>query len=268
MKAKENPARVTPEVQTASRKIYVAIVSHGHAFNIAEELRPHTWREHRDKIVPIILSNIPDQDLSGYCDTHDLTLLKNETTHGFGANNNKIYNYARKHLGLDKGDFFFCINPDIITTPADIIKLSEIMVSNRYSVAAPDLRKPDGTPDDNIRAFPSLSDIVYRYLFNSKKSNVEKESNHENMITDWASGAFLCFRASTYEEINGFDERYFMYYEDADICRRGKSIGQPTYYIPSITATHIGNRQSRGLPTKQLVYHVTSAIRFALSKPE
>nr|WP_138976347.1 glycosyltransferase family 2 protein [Microbulbifer agarilyticus] len=246
----------------------MAIVSHQHARNIAEDLRPHNWKQANKTIVPIILSNIPDAALSDYCKQHNIPLIENNTKHGFGANNNKIYRHAKQNLGLKEEDYFFCVNPDVMTSATDIISLSEIMKTNKYTVAAPNLLKPDGTPDDNIRSFPTLKDIAHRYLLDSKKSNVEKRNKQECEVTDWASGAFLCFRASTYGAIKGFDERYFMYYEDADICRRASSIGQPTYYIPHVEATHIGNRKSRGLPTKQLVHHVTSAIRFILTSSE
>ncbi|WP_406827646.1 glycosyltransferase family 2 protein [Microbulbifer sp. ARAS458-1] len=265
MKTDDHSSLTTAATSTGTARIFVAIVSHRHARNVAEDLRPHRWRKSSGKIFPIILSNVPDTALLNYCDRHNLPLIENITQQGFGANNNKIYRHAKENLGLKEDDYFFCINPDIITSAADIIQLSEIMKANQYTVAAPNLLKPDGTPDDNIRSFPTLKDIAYRYFFNSKKSNVEKRIRHGNEVTDWASGAYLCFRASTYEEIQGFDEKYFMYYEDADICRRAGLVEQPTYYIPSVKATHIGNRKSRGLPTKQLVYHVTSAIRFTLA---
>ncbi|WP_078085552.1 glycosyltransferase [Microbulbifer mangrovi] len=262
----QSPTNKTmPEATNHPHKIFISIVSHGHTRNLAEELQPHTWGSYRDKIIPVVLTNIQDEKLEKFCNKHELPLLRNTKPLGFGANNNKIYQFAKDSLGLCSEDYFFCINPDVITTTEDIMMIANIMQSKNYSIAAPNLIKPDGTPDDNIRSFPKISDMALRYLLKSQRSNTMKSATQGDRTSDWASGAFLCFKSSLYTNVQGFDERYFMYYEDADICRRAGMAGHPTYYLPGVKAIHIGNRKSRGLPTRMLVHHIASALRFISS---
>lgn len=249
----------------SNHRVFVAVVSHHNEVDIIDSLKPHSWQLSETSIVPIVLSNVPSNALKNYCNTYRLTYLENEVEIGFGANNNKIFRYICEFLDASSDDYFFCINPDIQTDAKDIWLISEIMKVNSFSIAAPNLINEHKRPEDNVRSYPTLRDIILRFLLGSKKSTINKRLIKNITPVDWASGAFLGFRIDHYKRLKGFDERYFMYYEDADICRRSAALGEETHYIPQVTAIHHASRKSRSLLSRHLRWHVRSAIRFLQS---
>ena len=62
---------------------------------------------------------------------------------------------------------------------------------------------------------------------------------------DWVAGMFMLFRKDVYAELAGFDERYFLYYEDVDLCWRLRKRGLDVRLVPTVSATHDARRQSR-----------------------
>lgn len=249
----------------ATAHIYVAIVSHGNEADITAELQPHTWTEQSARITTVILSNLPSRELAAYCRQHSIVLIENQSRLGFGANNNKIFHWLKNNRSIAKSDLFLCINPDIKVDTQSILEIADTMREQNLQIAAPNLVDANGYRDDNIRHYPSISDCVNRLFTKSKASTIDKTHIQDPTDVDWASGAFLCFRAGTYERLNGFDERYFMYYEDADICLRANRQGIPTTYIPNVTAMHKGARTSRNVFSRLGYQHIKSALRFILS---
>ena len=249
-----------------NHKIFVALVSHRNEADIIGSLKPHHWQSANATIVPIILSNVPSNSLKRYTHSHSMIYLENEAELGFGANNNKIFRYIGDNLAPAPDDYFFCVNPDIQTDASTIKQISELMATNGLSIAAPNLKNQQLQLEDNIRSYPTLADIILRFLVGSKKTTIDKGLFDKLSPVDWASGAFLCFRIGLYASLEGFDEKYYMYYEDADICRRGAALGEKTYYLPQVTAIHRASRKSRSLLSKHLRWHVSSAIRFLQSR--
>jgi GT2 family glycosyltransferase len=72
---------------------------------------------------------------------------------------------------------------------------------------------------------------------------------------------FVMFRREAFDAVRGFDERYFMYFEDADICRRLWSRGLKVLYVPAATVVHDARRRSHRDP-QHLRWHLRSALRF------
>jgi GT2 family glycosyltransferase len=63
---------------------------------------------------------------------------------------------------------------------------------------------------------------------------------------DWVSGACMAVHRETLETVGGLDERFFMYFEDADLCRRSREAGRPVYYLPQVEVLHLTGQSSRG----------------------
>lgn len=246
-------------------KIYVSIVSHGHESLIISQLKPHIWNKERPNIVPLVISNMPSPKLKGYCEQHNLYYSENKNSKGFGENNNIVFKQCEKHFSVSSDDYFFLINPDIITCSANIEKIAKIMESENVEICAPNLINEKGEDEDNIRTFPDFFDCLLRWILKSSNSTVNKNKIKEKIRIDWAAGAFLCFKASVFRTLNGFDTNYFMYYEDADICRRAKNNGIYTYFIPQVSATHIAARESRKTISRLTITHIKSALRFLTS---
>src|SRR4029077_3461074 len=64
---------------------------------------------------------------------------------------------------------------------------------------------------------------------------------------DWVPGAFSIIRASILERVGGFDESFFLYYEEVDLCRRIKAAGYAVHYRPDITVVHLGGESSKSI---------------------
>jgi len=106
-------------------------------------------------------------------------------------------------------------------------------------------------PDERIQMscgpFPTLWNTVWRMGVPREKRKYYLWQPDRTKKVDWVTGAFMAFRRETYERIGGFDENYFMYYEDADICLRARKAGWETCYLPQAQAVHFnpyGNRKN------------------------
>ncbi|WP_346839869.1 glycosyltransferase family 2 protein [Microbulbifer sp. SAOS-129_SWC] len=243
-------------------RVFIAIISHGHEDLILSQLRPDKWLNESQVIKPVILSNTKSEKLNRYCAQAGILYLENEACRGFGANNNTIFRHLKESKQINSKDYFFCINPDVKTNTENLKRMAMEMGQYDFQIAAPNLLNAGGEPEDNIRKFPTLIDCILRLALKSSNTNIEKSRIQSPRNVDWASGAFLCFRADTYARLGGFDERYFMYYEDADICFRAEQQGVQTTYIPHITAIHDGARSSRKLFSNLMYHHIKSALRF------
>jgi hypothetical protein len=78
---------------------------------------------------------------------------------------------------------------------------------------------------------------------------------------DWVSGACMCVRRDAFEAVGGLDEGFFLYWEDADFCRRLKHAGWRTMYVPTAGAVHVGGRSSRHAADASLEAFHRSAFR-------
>lgn len=79
---------------------------------------------------------------------------------------------------------------------------------------------------------------------------------------DWVSGAFMLIRRETFDALGGFDERFFLYWEDADFCRRALDAGWTTLYAPAVEVVHHTSRTTAHAPTRSLVAFHISALRY------
>jgi GT2 family glycosyltransferase len=83
-------------------------------------------------------------------------------------------------------------------------------------------------------------------------------------VVEWVAGMFIGFRRDAYARVGGFDERYFLYYEDVDICRRLRSHGYKVVYDTTVSVIHEARRASRRDP-RLMGIHAASALRYLLS---
>jgi N-acetylglucosaminyl-diphospho-decaprenol L-rhamnosyltransferase len=83
---------------------------------------------------------------------------------------------------------------------------------------------------------------------------------------DWVSGAAMMVRREAFEQIGGFDERYFMYVEDVDLCNRLHQAGWKSLYYPLVSMLHHVAGSSRRAPYRMMFHHHRSLLRYALSR--
>ncbi len=186
----------------------------------------------------------------------DVTVIKNGKNLGFGAAHNKA-------LGLPLGKYHFVINPDIKIESDVLSDMADFMDENPHiCLAMPQILNFDGTIQYLPKQVPTaknlflgrLSDKIRReYVWADKKLT-------EPCEIDFCSGCFMCVKSDVFKALGGFDERYFMYLEDADLTLRAKKIGK-TVINPAVSVTHMWERES-SKKIKYLLIHISSAIKF------
>ncbi|MDF2155723.1 glycosyltransferase family 2 protein [Vibrio sp. CAU 1672] len=246
-------------------KIFISVVSHGHSelindLSCVSELTKHFH--------VVVKSNNSTDDFSELTNEDNFHWINEQYGCGFGRNNNIVFDYCLKTLGMNEQDLFIVLNPDVYITANDINRLSAEMICCSSKVSAINLYKNKELTefDDSIRTFPSLFNFACSFLGLGNRSILDKSKIASISEVDWAAGSFLAFRASHYKELQGFDENYFMYCEDIDICYRSNLLGCKVKYHPSITALHLAKHANRKLMSKHFVWHVSSVIRFLLTR--
>lgn len=158
-------------------------------------------------------------------------------------------------FALATGRDVLLINPDVeLESGEPIRKLTRVLERDgAVGIAAPRLVGEDGEVQPNARRFPSLAAMVgstgAARLAPSLRRCYERyvaPSRSERPLTvDWVIGAAMLIRRAAFEEIGGWDERFFLYMEDTDFCRRLARAGWDVAYVPSISLRHRYPRESR-----------------------
>ncbi|QEO08633.1 glycosyltransferase family 2 protein [Protaetiibacter larvae] len=164
-------------------------------------------------------------------------------------------------------------NPDVVVAPHALDAL--LAGAERHPDAGslgPLIRDPDGTVYPSGRNLPSLRTGVGHAAFvrvwprNPWTRRYRNDRELRERGVGWLSGAFLLVNRAAFERIGGFDEDYFMYFEDVDLGRRLTKAGHGNYYIPAAEVTHTGAESTRHAPRAMIVAHHRSAYRYLASK--
>ena len=119
----------------------------------------------------------------------------------------------------------------------------------------------DGALQPSARLFPSLLNEILCFTGLSSKFPRSRFFGRTDRtwadptqaaVTDWVPGAFSIIRRETLEKVGYFDEQFFLYYEEVDLCRRIKAIGYEIAYWPELVVTHIGGESSKTVKRLQL----------------
>lgn len=244
-------------------RVFLSVVSHKHAELI---LRLNCLPILAKQFTVVIKNNYADERyfLQKYCDEHNIYLINDEFGCGFGKNNNLIYRYCEEHFKIVNGDIFITLNPDVVANPEDIMDLVSSMREKSIPFAAISLYKDQEkkTRDFSIRKFPTFLTFV-KSLFGLGNDSLIKECSSVKEV-DWAAGSFLAFDADVYKKLRGFNERFFMYCEDIDICYRANKMGYGLTYFSEISAIHLAKHQNRKILSKHFYWHIKSALMFLL----
>jgi len=244
--------------------IHVAIVSHGHeALLIASKMGGLQIAE--DKLRVWVKDNKPSVALSAYCEQHGIFYSDDKPGMGFGENNNFLFRLIQQRAGFKPGDTFLVMNPDITVDPQTVLALAEQMHRDRYPIATINLYRDQkfAVADSNIRRFPNMFSLLRMSLVRSLSQPYDKGHMETACHVDWASGAFLAFDANHYLALEGFDPRYFMYFEDVDICYRSQMLlGNGVRYYPALRAVHTAAHKNRNLISQHASWFFSSFMKF------
>ncbi|QDK17132.1 glycosyltransferase family 2 protein [Leclercia adecarboxylata] len=243
-------------------KIFISIVSHGHDDMIRESGILEQVKNHKN--INLVIKNNKIHSSLNEKNSECIYSINEQFNCGFGENNNIVFNFCKSHLNMKGEDYFIVLNPDVLIDLTDVVELCHAMRQNDEKAATINLFKDDAKTiyDNSIRHFPKFKDFFLSYLGFKNKTIIEKSSINNKCIVDWAAGSFLAFRADHYAKLGGFDESFFMYCEDIDICYRSKVEGMDLVYYPMISAVHKAQHANRSLFSKHFVWHVKSIIKY------
>jgi len=181
--------------------------------------------------------------LRGLCARYQARLLLLKRNRGYGAAANQGFQIAR-------GEFVAVANPDIEFLPGAVSELLNFLVEHReVGVAGPQLLYPDGSLQTSCRRLPRL-----KYVFAGRRSPLSRFFPRSALVKEFlylnagrdgrpveveaVIGTVMFFRRSAYQEVGGFDERYFMFAEDLDICERLHAQGWQVFLVPNARVHH------------------------------
>ena len=245
--------------------IYISVISHGH-YEIINELSCLSLLSSEFNI--IIKSNKPNDVFGDWIDKPNVHWIDEQYGYGFGKNNNLVFNYCKLELGMKSEDYFIVLNPDVIINSSELEKLVHMMTEHKIMLSSINLFKDEAfsSHDNSIRRFPSATQFFSSFMGMGNSSIIDKRKLAAPTYVDWAAGSFLAFRAQHYEKLNGFDESYFMYCEDIDICYRSYLSGVRVLYYPEIKAIHLAKHANRHFLSKHFYWHVRSVVKYLLRK--
>ncbi|HIH4422392.1 TPA: glycosyltransferase family 2 protein, partial [Citrobacter freundii] len=115
--------------------------------------------------------------------------------------------------------------------------------------------------------FPTMINFFNSFFFGKNNTIIDKSKINDNTYVDWGAGSFLMIKISRYCEISGFDENYFMYCEDIDLCYRyTKCYDDSLLFIPSVIALHDFRKDSHKILSKHFFWHVKSLMYYMLRR--
>ena len=183
---------------------------------------------------------------------------------------------AAANLGAQQGaaNLLLFLNPDCLVAPGFLEPLiEELDTSPRRAAVAPCVVNEDGSPQGNARGDPTMMTGLFgrstplTRLFPSARlarRNVLRPESQAAASVDWVSGSCVLVQRQAFEEIGGFDERYFLYWEDADLCRRLRNAGWSIRFRPDSRVVHLGARSSRTVkPLAIRAFHRSAYLYYA-----
>ncbi len=232
------------------KSLCISIVSHGHESMVKKLIKQlFALNEYIEIILTINLSE-------SFLDfSHNrLKIIRNKSPKGFGENHNAAF-----HIVNTK---YFCVlNPDIEFIDDPFPELIRHMEKYNASLIAPTVYSKNNILEDNIRYFPTVFSLVKKYLKSDYGVYKTSLDDLSCFYSEWVAGMFMLFKADDFKSIGGFDKKFFLYYEDVDICARLWKVNMKIVACPSVKVIHDAQRTSRQ-NLRYAMWHARSMIRY------
>ncbi len=181
---------------------------------------------------------------------------------------------ANRGVAATRSELILVCNPDLSVTPGAINAMVRALDSDpTIAVVGPLIRTPEGQRYPSARQFPSLIDAAGHTMLGqfAAQNPFTRAYQHADLAlevdtvspVDWVSGACFLVRRSAFEQVGGFDEQYFMYAEDVDLCWRLGKAGWQVVYAPAAVVTHQQGVSTNRHPYRMILEHHRSLLRFA-----
>jgi hypothetical protein len=199
-----------------------------------------------------------------------VSLVTNRENVGFGR-------AVNQGIAATSAGRVLIMNPDCRLVAGAVATLrAELDRHESCAIAGPRILNPDGSVQGSARGDPDMltglfgrSAALGRLLpwLPISRRNVVADgairSGHESIVVDWLSGACILARRDALQTVDGFDERYFLYWEDADLCRRLRGAGYHVRYVPGATAIHRVGHSSKTLGAAAIrAFHASAYLYY------
>jgi GT2 family glycosyltransferase len=188
----------------------------------------------------------------------------------------KNIGYARgTNVGLKKarGEFVLLLNTDVVVLENSLQNLYDSFKKNGgRGIMGPQLKNPDGSRQETAFAYHTWLTPIYQRTWLGKKPAgqheldrflLRQQSFDSLVAVPWLMSSCIIMSRDLVDKLQGFDERFFVYLSDTDICRRAWTAGYKVLYDPKVTFVHYHRRQSADDPLVALI-HILDFIKYQL----
>lgn len=175
-------------------------------------------------------------------------LIRSAVNLGFAAANNRAFEIA-------SGENILLLNPDALLEADALARACAHLEANpRLGMGGGTLLDGAGRPQPSARQFPSLlnellvlSGLAHRFPRSRFFGRADRTWDDSRTATevDWVPGAFALIRREALRQVGFFDERFFLYYEEVDLCRRLREADWEIWYWPDVVVHHLGGESSK-----------------------
>lgn len=239
----------------------ISIVSHGHGPLLDQALQDLCRQTVRDQMNVVVTLNLANEsfDPSAY-DGLRIRVIRNPVPQGFGANHNAAFR-------LCADEWFLIVNPDIRLP--DTSAIERLLAARGDAEAEPGLIAPRimnsaGGREDAVRPNLSLWSLLCRVV-GGRREALAATSTRVGRPFFWVAGMFVAASSDAFRAVRGFDERFFLYCEDYDLCARVYLSGRSIVVRDDVSVIHDAQRDSRR-SRRHLTWHLESVIRVWTSK--
>lgn len=229
--------------------ITVSIVSHGHGTMV--ERLVHSVLSYDEIGQVLVTNNVREPFLLP--EDKRVVIIQNDVPRGFAENHNAAFEHCQQ-------PYFCVLNPDISFEKNPFPLLIKELEHFKAALAAPFVYSCDGQLEDSVRYFPTITGLFAKAT-GGADGRYAGDSRNGSFFPDWVAGMFMLFRSNEFREIGGFDEAFYLYYEDVDICARLWKAGKRIVACPNMSVIHDARRASRS-DAQHMKWHATSMARY------
>ena len=241
-----------------TRTSTLSVISHGHGPLLAQLLRDLAKQEGIDEYLVIVTLNLADEvfDASAHPGLR-LLVIRNATPKGFAANHNAAFRQS-------VGTWFAVLNPDLRLPDPGTLRRLLAPAESQVALRAPVVLNSAGRPEDSVRTNLTPWSLLGRALRLDRRPQQPKGRIRRGRRFFWLAGMLLAIDRAAYRQIGGFDERYFLYCEDCDLCARLYVAGFSLELDPTVRVVHDAQRDSHR-SFKHLRWHLASLAKYWMS---
>jgi len=239
-------------------RVGVSIVSHNNQHEIIQNHANYKSIENVEFEV-CITDNTGSPLLRKFCEEKQYLYVLNETKKGFGENNNQNIAY------FENKDLLLIVNPDVKFDLNEFVNHINRIYNLNWDICGARVVEENGLKkSSHRRLFPALLDPIISFIFKKKLFLLNPNISSD---VDWVGGSFMIIRPKSFLKLGGFDQKYFMYYEDIDLCKRAIMMNLKVYYFSDFSFFHGAKRAGHKLFSKAFWWNFRSMIIYFKKYP-